>query len=251
MQNKSFIAAVRLLESPDMIPRLGAIHSLGRLINGQPLRRSGWTIHDHNCVIGILASYIRNRLENAKDEAGQVQRAGMPTDVRSTIHALGGRRWAGMVDEIRLDFTHVNFQNVDFFGVHLPGADFFEARLGGANFKEARLKGAMFARAFLGEVNFKRADLEDVNLGGASLVKAKLRGANLKKANLTGAILFETDLQRANLQGATLQGASLSGANLEGASLGGADLNGAYYSSATRFPEKFDPEANGMVKSEY
>lgn len=251
LQNESFAEALRLLEHQDIPARIGAIHSLGRMIDGPLNRRGGWSIHDHNAVIAILAGYIRATLEKKNEQDGRGKVADMPADVRSAINVLGGRRWAGMTDEIRLDFTHVNFQNIDFYGVSLPGADFFEARLGGANFKEAKLKGANFARAFLVDVNFKRADLEGVNLGGASLGKAKLRGANLKKANLSGAILYESDLQNAYLQGAILQGASLSGANLKGAKLTGADLTGAYYSSTTRFPDKFSPEASGMYKSDY
>ena len=50
-----------------------------------------------------------------------------------------------------------------------------------------------------------------------------------------------------SLEGADLEGVDLQGADLSGANLRWADLREAKYNKDTRFPEGFDPEAEGVV----
>lgn len=85
-----------------------------------------------------------------------------------------------------------------------------------------------------------------------SLADANLSGVYLVGANLSGADLHYADLSRANLSRAILDSAILSGANLhyallEYAILRHADLRGARYSKDTRWPEDFDPDAEGAI----
>jgi uncharacterized protein YjbI with pentapeptide repeats/energy-coupling factor transporter ATP-binding protein EcfA2 len=110
------------------------------------------------------------------------------------------------------------------------------------------------------------ADLFAVNLSGAFLRGADLRGANLRGVNLSGAFLGGADLSNAFLFGANLSGTYLSDANLSDAELlssnisdanlfdtdlsdadlSDADLSGAVYNPGTKFPQSFDPSAQGM-----
>jgi uncharacterized protein YjbI with pentapeptide repeats len=85
------------------------------------------------------------------------------------------------------------------------------------------------------------------------LVRADLQHADLRAANLKGAKLILADLKYADLSDADLSGADLSGAdlrwaNLDWADLSKANLNGtllidAKYSTLTKWPDGFDPEA--------
>jgi hypothetical protein len=95
------------------------------------------------------------------------------------------------------------------------------------------------------DAKLDRADLSEVNLSGADLSGAYLYGANLEGADLSQATLVGTTFFRANLNNADLRGA-----NMEKALLVGATLSGATYDDNTIWPDKYDPEANGAVKSE-
>ena len=95
------------------------------------------------------------------------------------------------------------------------------------------------------DAKLDRADLSGANLSGADLSGAYLYGADLEGADLSQTTLVATTFFRANLNNADLRGA-----NMERALLVGATLSGATYDDNTIWPEKYDPEANGAVKSE-
>jgi hypothetical protein len=94
------------------------------------------------------------------------------------------------------------------------------------------------------DAKLDRADLSEVNLSGADLSGAYLYGANLEGADLSQATLVGTTFFRANLNNADLRGA-----NMERALLVGATLSEATYDDSTIWPDKYDPKANGAVKS--
>jgi uncharacterized protein YjbI with pentapeptide repeats len=86
---------------------------------------------------------------------------------------------------------------------------------------------------------FTREEVEDI--------VSKLVGADLSRAYLWGANLSAANLSVADLRLATLTGADLYAANLIGANLSRAKLDGANYNAETKWPEGFDPEAEGAV----
>ena len=95
--------------------------------------------------------------------------------------------------------------------------------------------------------DFTREEIEEVVNTSRKLQRANLVGIDLREADLSYADLRWANLSRANLHRAYLRGANLSRANLFEADLSFAVLSGARYSSDTKFPEGFDPEAAGMV----
>ena len=100
-----------------------------------------------------------------------------------------------------------------------------------------------------GERDFSDAKLDRVDLSQANLSGADLSGAYLYGANLEGADLSQTTLVATTFFRANLNNANLSGANMEKALLVGATLSGATYDDNTIWPDKYDPKANGAVKS--
>lgn len=114
------------------------------------------------------------------------------------------------------------------------------ALLAGAVLNGRSLKSADLKRADLAESDLRKSDLSGADLRDAKLVGANLRGAILRRADLRGA-----DLRGCRLDGADLRDSKLHGANLSRCQLGGARLNGAHFSTATRWPQGFDPAAAG------
>jgi hypothetical protein len=109
--------------------------------------------------------------------------------------------------------------------------------------------GDLVDRYNAGERDFSDAKLDRVDLSQANLSGADLSGAYLYGANLEGADLSHTTLITATFFRANLDNANLSGANMEKALLVGATLSGAIYDDDTIWPDKYDPKANGAVKS--
>lgn len=96
-----------------------------------------------------------------------------------------------------------------------------------------------------------------LQLGCTDLTGADLTGADLRGADLSSALLRKAKLRRADLRGADLRSANLAGADLRAADLVGADLTGAVmgmsvadarYDETTRWPEGFDPQAQGAIR---
>ena len=173
-----------------------------------------------------------------------------------------------------LDLSHCRIDIIDLYGANLSRAHLQNAPMNMANLQGANLQGARMERAKLWVSNLEGADLERANLQGADLERANLQDANLQGANLQGANLGRAILEDANLEGAylegaylqdanlrganleganledaNLEGAKLEDANLEGANLGRARLQAARFSSTTRWPSGFDPEARGCRNS--
>lgn len=75
---------------------------------------------------------------------------------------------------------------------------------------------------------------------GVDFTRSDLRGAQLARASLR-----EVRFKECDLRGASLAGALLWDCDLSGARLGGTNLSGTIYSGRTRWPDGFDPRANG------
>ncbi|TWT90530.1 Secreted effector protein PipB [Pseudobythopirellula maris] len=118
---------------------------------------------------------------------------------------------------------------------------------------------------FFDDADLRNADLNCANLVGISLMCADLRDADLSGADMYWVSLFEANLERADLRGASLRGGNIIDANfaytkLQGADFGrdnlngmtdvtGTDFNCAEYDSSTIFPDGFDPQARGMIRT--
>lgn len=168
------------------------------------------------------------------------------------------------------DFTGKNLKSRSFVNRGLNGADFTNANLDYADFTGASLKKAIFKNAAINYTNFNRNDLTGADFTGASgsvgLQNSGIRFAycNLHEANLQGlTVEFRAgcDLTGANLRNAVILGVLLE-TDLRGADLRGANLRvrigqgnpptrfqGAKYDDNTVWPEGFDIESSGAIKT--
>lgn len=143
-----------------------------------------------------------------------------------------------IISKARLDLSKADLSNVYF---SLGFTD-----LGFVNLIEADLKRAFLVGAKLNGANLYLADLRGAFLGGTNLSGANLFSAQMEKADLRLADLSFTNCDFAFLDGADLREAILTFANLHTASLDGAKFSGAKYNQFTKFPDDFDPKANGL-----
>lgn len=147
-----------------------------------------------------------------------------------------------------------SLEGADLRNANLRDANLQEAILTDANLREANLADANLREAVGARTNLREAFLQEANLQRAALVKANLQEAVLFKANLQEAVLSEStlqkgDLSKANLQEAVLNKTNLQGANLSEANLQGATLQDARFDSGTKWPEGFDPSAQGAKRA--
>ena len=98
----------------------------------------------------------------------------------------------------------------------------------------------------IGRPDFTREEIEELIAKVHKSQGADLGGIDLSWAELRGVNLYRSGLLYDNLSEANLRMALLYGANLRGAR-----LLYAIYNKYTRFPEGFDPDAEGMVLVEY
>jgi len=92
--HERFESSVKLLGHESPIIRMGGIYSLERLINSKPGETEGWSISDHNCVIEVLAGYVREQTSRMKSESEYPQP--VTEDVQAALTVLGRRVWAGI-----------------------------------------------------------------------------------------------------------------------------------------------------------
>jgi hypothetical protein len=92
--------------------------------------------------------------------------------------------------------------------------------------------------------------LVEADLRGAELGRAHLRGVKMARADLRGANLTAADLRECDLRKADLSESNLLSAQLLGARLQGVILTGAVYDGSTQWPDGFDPDARGALRSE-
>jgi len=137
----------------------------------------------------------------------------------------------------RLDLRHAPWAGANLSSVEIRWADL----------REAELRGARLGGADLCGTDLRGADLQGANLKGSDLCAVNLSDANLAGADLSFVDLSHGKLVGANLRGAMMPGADLSGVDLSSAILDGSSLAGTLYDDDTRWPENFDPAANGLV----
>ena len=124
----------------------------------------------------------------------------------------------------------------------------------GADLRRLRLSDTYIS----GGANLENALFWRSSLINASLVKANLRGAQLGWTDLRHSYLEEVDLRRADLRRSDLRFANLKDADLRGADLRGSDLRDVRYlkqanlvdakvNDQTKWPDKFDAQAAGVV----
>jgi membrane protein implicated in regulation of membrane protease activity len=228
-----FTRAVEQLGNDKADVRVGGIYALEQIAKSSE--------RESRAIVEVLTAYLQVHSPWPPILAGQPRndtglddlpslRSRAP-DVQAAITVLGRRDAHGAGPEA------LNLANIDLRLAELRDADLQSAilRAGGFQrtiFHRANLTGAILARSEL-----QKADLRDAKLETAMLRRAKCQGADFGGANL----------EKADLEYADLRGTILGGANLRGTIVTGADFRGATATSATVWPEGFDPAARGVV----
>ncbi|GAA4966122.1 pentapeptide repeat-containing protein [Actinoplanes utahensis] len=227
-----YTSAVEQLGNREMITRVGAFYSLGRIALESD--------HDRPVIIDMLVDYVQ-------DKAGM--KHGSPEQCHdrpdTSLDVIAALRVLLIRIERTPDDHRLNLRRVCLRGIQLPGADLTCVRLDNAvveysNFAKATLVDASlqhtrFGRTILDGAVLDRADAFDADFSNINhhsmntLVGATLRGTNLMQARFVGA----------DLTGADLTAARLTGADLESAELGGARLD-TYLADAYRLPPGVD-----------
>lgn len=218
-------------------------------------------------VLGWYRTYRGNQellqqLMRAQSEIwrarSEIQREKSRTALDQIPKGKGGNRGLSAVclDGADLRGISINggvFQVASFKGSDLRGATLIG---GGASFQGARFDGANLANATLtgGGSSFQSASFVNADLANATLTGG---GASFQAASFEGATLIDarvivpgvTDFQCVNIDGAQFQGADLS-------TIDPSALESCYfetpprYNTKTKFPEGFDPAAQGWARAE-
>jgi len=232
-----FTRAVELLGDDDLAVRVGAIRALDRLSKDSK--------SDDRAIYGLLTGYIRHHsphrpgrrpVTTPTDPATGTGDA--TTDVRLQERAERvdcERRFPGLASLQKCAFdVYLALQALGQRPATLSDGHSFVPSL-----LDTDLRGAQFSSAPL-----HSADLRGVVLDDLSCWSPGPPPTDLGEASLQGA-----SLKRARFYGADLRGAHLENAKLTGADLTGAKLAGATYDSRTRFPDGFDPDTHGLLRT--
>lgn len=262
-----FNQAIGHLNSIDESVRLGGIHALYKLVEGESTRGEYL-----ETVTNILCAHVRSKTNGKID--GKLYKdvyAGRPSvEIQGLLDLLTKGNGPKIFKGQKFDFSRTQLQRANFWGAQLQGANFWGAQLQSANFMntylqdvnfwDAQLENALFINANLRHAYFMDACLQHANFQGA-----QLQGANFEKAHLQEVCFLNAQLQRANfkeskLQGSDFRSAQLQGVNfekahsqgsnfehsqLQGANFQGAQLQGAY--SATTDAYNFEDIINKHV----
>jgi Pentapeptide repeats (8 copies) len=219
-----FTRAVDQLGHKERDIRVGGIYALERIARDS--RR------DHGPVMEILTTYVKEHVGWPAHLPIQPPAERPRADIRAALTVLGRRDTGHEPEPFFVELSETDLRRADLSGGSFQGSAFLAAHLEGANMVGADLRSSILVSAHLDEATLVEADLE-----GAILEDASCRRAEFWRANLRGAFLTNSDLGEA-----TVQDADLTDADLRGASLAG-----CLYSSRTRWPDDFDPVANGAV----
>ncbi len=158
------------------------------------------------------------------------------------------------------DFTGARFDRSTAWLLELPppGALGPGGRARGIIANESQLTGMDLSGLFapmatltgsnMNSVQLAAANLNGSDLSGSDLTNAKLNRASLKDTNLTHAWLLGATFIQADLTSADLQHANIRNVDFHDARhLSTANLNGCIADRRTRWPERFDPAAAGVI----
>lgn len=234
-----YTRAIEQLGNTDSLTiRLGGIYAL------QQVATETRQDEDHAMVVEVLSAFVRTTLaETTTVPTGAYQQhpkgksypptESMPVDVLAAISVLAQLPDR---DDMRADFSGVDFTGWNLRGARLIDGDLTEVNLRGVDLYDVdldglELEGADLTRAHLAECDFKKvgllgtylceANASDSDFRGVSMMYADLSGADLRASNFSSADLSHADMSAANLRDADLRGA-----NLAGAMFGDADLSG-------------------------
>lgn len=238
-----FSDSIRLIAETDLNSRIGGIYSLERIAREAEEAYKG-------VIIKTLSAFVRQRTPSPhpleQPDLDELEFGPDPpaADVQAAVEVLAGiGPWRGVV---------ADFSSSQLAQLHAPRGEFSGAKLVYANLQDADLSCARLAGA-----QANGASLAGARLEGAYLEGANLRGADLAGASLASALLARGDLstlssgnKRKGGRGVHVEGANFCGADVRGTDLSGvhgvASWRGARYDANTRFPDGFDPAAEGM-----
>lgn len=124
-----------------------------------------------------------------------------------------------------------------FGGKDLTAADFSYSVITDANFEKAKLRKAVIKYASASDARFEGADLQGAEFRYSVLSDARFRGADCRGADFRHCVLADADFSGADLRGAKFSGPSFA-ARFDAKTV---------YDEATKFPEGFDPVAQGLT----
>ena len=238
-----YTKAATQLVSANRAERIGAIHSLARLMRDSP--------RDHTAVVELLAGFVRDSRPKSSEfeedvdeefdfdvryETGRTwQHERLPIDVQAALNALNKRP------------SHPEGPWIQLGGTDLRGARLLRGWVDNLHFEGANLRGADFVGAKAEHLGLHNCDLRGANLSAAEFPTAHMQDSDLRYAYIRWANLRHAGLDNSNLRGATLEGSDLTGASLENCDLRGVDLTsvkglaadqlaGAYIDDETELP---------------
>ncbi len=217
-----YAKAATLLASTNRAERIGAIHSLARLMRDSP--------RDHNAVVELLAGFVKDsRPRSSGDQSDDIdnefdinedyetgrdwQYERLPLDVQAALIALNKR-------PRRPEGPWVSLGNTD-----LRGARLMHGWIDNLHFEGSNLRGADFVGAKAEHLALHSCDLRGANLSGAAISTAHMQESDFRYAYIRSTDLRHVGLDDSDLRGAALRGSDLTGASMENCDLRGVDLS--------------------------
>ena len=139
-------------------------------------------------------------------------------------------------------------------GVTLDGLNLHRALLEDTDLSNSTLSNIDFRVAFLAQSNFTNCKFYKVSFITAYLMGAKLINVAMKECWARATNFESADLSFANLNGLDVSGANFSNCNLKGTimkciNIDLAEFTGAVYDGDTVWPDSFNPDNMGCIKS--
>ena len=182
--NDRYQESTEMIGSTTMTVRLGGIHQLQRLAEGN-------VEQFHVSVMQALCAFIREPPIPIEDPPiqGRGPFSHVPADIRAALEAIQdrsrpGRREVETKARYLPDLRRARLQGADLIGMDLSGVQLDEAVLSGA-----ALNGCYLVGSSMWNVDLSDAELEDAILCDADLFFAELDGADFTETDLAGADL--------------------------------------------------------------
>lgn len=195
-----FVESVKLLSSASMVGRVGAIHSLGRLMERDERM--------HKASLNVLVAFLREQRSWSLHPACALPPVGSTPDVQAAIDVIGHReQWISSEESGALNFSELC----------LLGADFTGLNLAHASFQHSDLRRTTFNAAEVEEVNFAASYMDYYSLpwvGDDERSEEGYRGMKDWREEQVATLFQYAHATGAQFQGACLRGVDFSGTTI-------------------------------------
>ena len=206
-QNERYLASARMLESPSMAVRLGAIYQLRQIAHENPERF-------HIPVMDLICAFIRTPPESiGVPGSGNIGLfSHVPKDLAAALEAFSER---GQLERKAIEketgfwmdlsgacLSGADLMVLDFSGVRLSDVDFTGAVLHGTDLSSSYMPNVILIDAELLDVDLRGADMSFSLLFGADFTNAKFENASLDYAEFLSDGDFATGLTQAQIDDA-------------------------------------------------